>query len=66
MSSKFFNWGDFFRFSRFVILVKYWFIILARTNSSEIRLFFSVSNNSLVFKPSLLKNGFIVFQNVLL
>ena len=32
------NWGDFFRFSCFVMLVKYWFIALART-VSEIRLF---------------------------
>ena len=51
MSSKFFNWGDFVIFSCFVIIVKYWFILLARTNSSEIRLLSSISINLLVFKP---------------
>ena len=66
MSSTFFNWGDFLRFSRFVMLVKYWFIVLARTDSSEMRLFFSISINLLVFKPFFLKNVFVVFQNFLL
>ena len=37
MSSKFFNWGDFFWFSCLVILVKYWFIVLASRDSSEMR-----------------------------
>lgn len=38
-----------------VILVKYWFMVLARLDSSEIRLFFSISNNVSVLKPLLLK-----------
>ena len=66
MFSKFFNWEDFFRFSCLVILVKYWFIVLASIDSSEIRLLSSISTNLLVFKHLLLKNGFIVFQKFLL
>ena len=54
MSSKLFNCWDFFIFSCLVILVKYWFIVLARTDSSEIRLLFSISINLLVFKPFLM------------
>ena len=61
MSSKFLNWEDFFRFSCFVMLVKYLLIALVRTDSSEIRLFFSININLLVFKPLLLKNGFMFF-----
>ena len=49
-----------------MILVKYWFIVLERTDSSEINLLFSISIDLLVFKSLLLKNGFIVFQNFLL
>ena len=42
--------------------VKYWFIVLTRTDSSEIRLFFSISVIFIVFKPLSLKN---VFQKLL-
>ena len=36
MSSKYFDLGDFFTFSCLEILIKYWFIVLARTDSSDI------------------------------